>query len=1729
MKSIKKVKVILFVMLCLCAIILIACSKNSSDTPKNYFSYTVNPDGNTCTVTGLLDFEGDKITVGGSIDGYEIIAISSDAFANCNTISYVTVEGSVKEIGAFAFMGCESLKGVALKDGVEHIGDGAFYGCVLLEDITVPKTVNEISDRMLYNCTSLATFNIPESINRIGKYAFGNCTALDSIAIPKSVTEIDWYAFSGCDGLSAVHIFDIDVWYKIKFETPESNPLYYAKNLYLDSKIINELTVTGVNEISPYAFYNCESINFVYLRTNVESIGDCAFFGCKNLTEFSAEGGLYSIGASAFENCVALDLIFLPSELKIINNNAFKNCGSGKILYSGTENEWNSFVAKGKDWGDITVVCSDSIGDTTEYESDGFDILINRLDNTCTIVGIGSCEDKNLYINNVYGYRVTKIDKGAFESLSQIKSVTMSHYILSAGEGAFAQCKNLESVYMSVLIEVIENSLFMDCASLKSIELPLAYTIGDYAFFGCESLGSINIPISVEKIGIKAFAGCYSLKDVYYDGTYSRFESIEKGGGIFGDLSGVILHCADGNYKLDEEGNGEFVSSNKSSSTGLDFVVNEDGYTCTVTGIGSCTDTELVIGICMDSSMGNFDGYQVTAIDSIAFMNNKSIQKVIILDGVTTIGNDAFRNCSSLNTVIISESVTSIGTYAFKGCDMLQSIELPNSIKMISANMFYHCVGLKRITIPDSVKTISENGFAYCKAIESIQIPSSVETINYSAFESCSALKSVYYDGSLSEWKQLIKHAAEQFKGTEGVVLYCNDGAYNIDENGDVISDFVSVSDGLEYTINDDYATCTITGIGACTDKEIIIGGYIDGYLITSIGDGAFKNADINSLLILDSVNEIGEYAFERSNLTSVILGKNVSVIGQNAFQMTDITEIIIPNNVTNIKNGAFFGCSSLKNIIYDGSADDWIYLSQSNSGWDEGIYGYTISFTEQWQTTSGSGGLKYDVEHKDVYCTVTGIGAFEGSVVNIGQYIDGYIVSAIDDYAFADCVSITKLKFLGNYITKIGEGAFGGCTSIKTVEFGGSLSQWNSIEKESGCFKGTEGIMLVCTDGSYIIDEDGNKTSIKNDENDFSYDIITSTTVKISNIGGYKDVNIVIPDKVKGYTIVGIGDYAFISTPIQSVIISNKITDIGKYAFEKTQYLSYVYIPTSVKSIGEGAFANGADTLIIDYDDTVSKWEKLIGTSCECLIDSAYVTVNCTDGYVSYEMGEVVYKRKYEYSSGFTYSINSSNMTCTIMDLGKCQDSVLVIGGNIDGYKITKIADKAFEGCDSITEVIIMNDIEYIGRMAFEGCKNLKKVEITADVKSMGTQIFWECTSLTDVYIEEGVEVLGDYMFAYCSALESISIPEGVTSIGKYVFDTCTKLNTVDLPRSLTKIGSDIFIRCGKLEVVNFSGTLQEWWSVNMPIGFSKNMVFDLVCLDGVISVDTDLAYCAVDLYGMSVTDRGYCNDSKVIVPDEYNQRKVLGINEGAFKNDLDITDLTVGKNTAIWGSEAFFGCENLSSVTILGVPTTFGEKLFFGCTALTKIYFSGSISEWHSIDKADAWNPQADFVVYCSDGEVFYDFEGNIIPCKVIESMEFDYTMIYNKTAEISGIGSCTDKDIVTYSYFYLDDEIIAINRIGDDSFANQVDIKSVTISNNIKIIGHRAFMGCEGLEVVILNSTDVSLGKSAFAECSSLERIVFCGTMQQWNSISKDIGWRNKTNVFTVECTDGEIVYS
>ena len=173
-------------------------------------------------------------------------------------------------------------------------------------------------------------------------------------------------------------------------------------------------------------------------------------------------------------------------------------------------------------------------------------------------------------------------------------------------------------------------------------------------------------------------------------------------------------------------------------SSGLEYKIIFNPLSVSITGIGSCTDTDVVIG-------SHINGLMVTKIEGNAFYNCDNITSITISDSVTEIGN-AIYSCDKLTTVRIGSSVKKMGYTALSFCPSLTDITVSEdnpTYKSVDGNVyskdgstFYKYAtgkGEKSLSLPNGVRIIGDYAFAG-GSLESIIIPKGVTHIGYRSF-----------------------------------------------------------------------------------------------------------------------------------------------------------------------------------------------------------------------------------------------------------------------------------------------------------------------------------------------------------------------------------------------------------------------------------------------------------------------------------------------------------------------------------------------------------------------------------------------------------------------------------------------------------------------------------------------------------------------------------------------------------------------------------------------------------------------------------------------------------------------------------------------------------------------------------------------------------------------------------------------------------------------------------
>ena len=121
------------------------------------------------------------------------------------------------------------------------------------------------------------------------------------------------------------------------------------------------------------------------------------------------------------------------------------------------------------------------------------------------------------------------------------------------------------------------------------------------------------------------------------------------------------------------------------------------------------------------------DGEKLVVFGNVKYsqFQNKTFEKVVILDGVKSIGELAFFQCQELTEVVIADSVTEVKSCAFGHCNSLEKVTMPAGLKTVGRSAFNELenVDLSRC---GKLKNVNLNAFRCAK---NILLPYVVEKI----------------------------------------------------------------------------------------------------------------------------------------------------------------------------------------------------------------------------------------------------------------------------------------------------------------------------------------------------------------------------------------------------------------------------------------------------------------------------------------------------------------------------------------------------------------------------------------------------------------------------------------------------------------------------------------------------------------------------------------------------------------------------------------------------------------------------------------------------------------------------------------------------------------------------------------------------------------------------------------------------------------------------------------
>ena len=614
-----------------------------------------------------------------------------------------------------------------------------------------------------------------------------------------------------------------------------------------------------------------------------------------------------------------------------------------------------------------------------------------------------------------------------------------------------------------------------------------------------------------------------------------------------------------------------------------------------------------------------------------------------------------------------------------------------------------------------------------------------------------------------------------------------------------------------------------------------------------------------------------------------------------------------------------------------------------------------------------------------------------------------------IGNFAFAYCSGITEIA-IPDSVTSIGSSAFRNCSSLTSIAIPNSVTSIGNYAFYY-CSSLTNVYFTGDIDSWVGINFDGTYANPLYYADYLYIDGQTETP-----ISGAITID----------TATTIGNYALYNQAITSITIGNQVTSIGEYAFSDCVDLSTIVLGNGLTEIGDNAFSS-------------TPWLTDIRNNHNGQAQSS-------DGTK-------------------TYMIIAPNTNITSYDL----TGVDVIAGG------------AFEDCSSLTSIIIPDSVTSIGNSAFEYCSSLTSITIPESMTCIGERAFYNCTALTEInfnatnmndllennYVfydagEDGEGIIVNiganvtripaYLFFPAYTIPSTS-PKIITvnfaensqceSIGNYSFRGCEDLTSITIPDSVTSIGDGAFYDCTALIEINFNATYLNDLSETSYL--SGNDVFFSAGEEGTgITVNIGANVTRIPSYL-------FCPRTNTAVAPY-----ITAVN---FAED---------SQCEIIGDYAFYGCDNLTSITILDSVTSIGEWAFSDCTALTEINFNAT-----NMNDLSSSNGVFSYAGQNGTG-ITVNIGANVTKIPAYLFYPYNGSSYYPYITAVNFAEDSQCKSIGDYAFQYCD------------------DLASITIPYSVTSIGSYAFYCCEALITVSISEYVTHIGDAAFSSCADLVSI-------------------------------------
>lgn len=928
----------------LTAALLILCtfSGASALTSDEGWSYSVNSDGVSVTITGYSDSSATELSIPASIDGMTVTTIANKAFFYFESLTSVTLPEGVTTIH-------DGYSGYDWDLGY-HVNYGAFSGCTNLTDVSLPDSLTSIGTYTFCYCPNLTKLELPDSISYIGSSAL-SCTPLVTLSSQTLSTLASlgssFYPYSYPD-------------FSMRVFASEDGTRQYMLVSYIGDA--SDVTVPSIiSSIGNSAFQDNTRITRISLPEGVSSIASGsasynssisameytgAFAGCTSLKEISLPSTLTSVGSYAFYGC-SFEELSLPDSVTTLSAASLSNLtGLKRLRWTAGIPVVPVSVIPSRDTLESVVLpegvtALESVTSSSSTTSAFYNCTALKsisLPSTLETLGKSAFSGCSSLSDIVLPEKITSIPDNAFYNCDALTSIMLHDGLTSIGNSAFSSCGALSSIDIPDSVLTIGNSAFSYCTSLTDVTLPKPLTaIEGFLFYECPSLKTLVIPENVTSLGSSPFS--QTLQHLYLPDnitSYVQYDTFRYSSPkLYITLGSITAHTLGSDFSYTDPRYPDFL-------LGTIRLSGSNGSITTHNTLHAYYGTDAHVDI--PEGVSYIPEYKYAGV----FLNNTTLVSVTLPESMRIVHPETFQGCTSLTTVRLNDGLQEIS--GFCGCSSLMELYLPDNLTHASFDEDHITLYARY-----NSNTAAELGKHFEKFIDPDLAP---DMKLY-----CPTLE----DGTVACLLTSYLGTASSLTVPQGVTGL---DKYALQNQADLVS--LSLPEGL--TSIGDYSLANCTSLSSVSLPSTL----------QSIGTYAFNNCDVLTRIeIPDSVTSIGENAFSSCrSLTEIHLPLNLTSIGTGAFRWCDnLVSLSIPAGVTALPDNMAYINSFNHNplsVVIPASV-----TSISNSAFADGaaasVYCYRGSYADTWAQSTGRTPIYIGEADITDYMDLTGIQAVTG------------------------------------------------------------------------------------------------------------------------------------------------------------------------------------------------------------------------------------------------------------------------------------------------------------------------------------------------------------------------------------------------------------------------------------------------------------------------------------------------------------------------------------------------------------------------------------------------------------------------------------------------------------------------------------------------------------------------------------------------------------------------------